>query len=275
MAINPITTDEVMVTCISRQVEDGEIVAQGLATPLVAAGYLLARKTHAPNLYFASAIGQGLCREPAPLSLTQIEKLWLDRALITVGFVQAAVDVLPNLRPKEFFRPGQIDAFGNFNNIAFGKNYARPRLRLPGTGGIPDVTTFIDNIYLYVPRHSRITFVRQLDFCSGMGHNPHRIRGSGPKYLISDLGQFDFANNRMRLVTYHPGIDPNFIQKKTDFELDIAPDLSETPTPTDEEIRLLRDDIDPYGIRRLEFLSGQARRKLLREIIHMERRDKE
>jgi acyl CoA:acetate/3-ketoacid CoA transferase beta subunit len=275
MAINPITTDEVMVTCISRQVDDGEIVAQGLATPLVAAGYLLARKTHAPNLYFASAIGQGLCREPAPLSLTQIEKLWLDRALITVGFVQAAVDVLPNLRPKEFFRPGQIDAFGNFNNIAFGKNYARPRLRLPGTGGIPDVTTFIDNIYLYVPRHSRVTFVQQLDFCSGMGHNPHRIRGSGPKYLISDLGQFDFANNRMRLVTYHPGIDPNFIQKKTDFELDIAPDLSETPTPTDEEIRLLRDEIDPYGIRRLEFLSGQARRKLLREIIHMERRDKE
>jgi glutaconate CoA-transferase, subunit B len=275
MTKTDITPDEIMVTCISHQVEDGEIVAQGLATPLVAAGYLLARKTHAPNLYFASAIGQGLCRDPAPLSLTSIESLWLDRALITVGFVQAAVDVLPNLRPKEFFRPGQIDEFGNFNNIAFGQDYSKPHLRLPGTGGIPDVTTYIDDIYLYVPRHSRITFVRKLDFCSGMGHNPHRIRGSGPKYLISDLGQFDFANGRMRMVTYHPGIDPHRIQKKTGFELDIAPNLTETPTPTNEEIRLLREDIDPFGIRRLEFLSGAQRRKLLREIILMERREKQ
>lgn len=275
MTITPISADEIMVACISHQVKDGEIVAQGLATPLVAAGYLLARMTHAPNLYFASAIGQGICRDPAPLSLINIERLWLDRALTTVGFVQAAVDVLPKLKPKEFFRPGQIDAFGNFNNIAFGKSYSKPRLRLPGTGGIPDVTTFIDDIYLYVPRHSRITFVQQLDFCSGMGHNPQRIRGSGPKYLISDLGQFDFNNQRMRLISYHPGIDPQFIQKKTDFELEIAPNLKETPIPSDEEIHLLREEIDPHGIRRLEFLSGAPRRKLLREIIYMERREKE
>jgi hypothetical protein len=167
-----ITTDEIIVTCISHQVQDGEIVAQGLATPLVAAAYLLARKTHAPNLYFASAIGQGVCRHPAPLSLTYVESLWLDRALTTVGFVQAAVDVLPNLRPKEFFRPGQIDAFGNFNNIAFGQDYKKPRLRLPGTGGIPDVTTFIDNIYLYVPRHSRITLFKNLTSVQGWGIIP-------------------------------------------------------------------------------------------------------
>jgi glutaconate CoA-transferase subunit B len=273
--MNDITPDEIIVTCISRQVVDGEIVAQGLATPLVAAGYLLARKTHAPNLYFASAIGQGVCRDPAPLSLTYIESLWLDRAITSVGFVQAAVDILPKLRPKEFFRPGQIDAFGNFNNIAFGQDYKKPRLRLPGTGGIPDVTTFINDIYLYVPRHSRVTFVEQLDFCSGMGHNPKRTRGSGPKYLISDLGQFDFANGRMRLVSFHPGIDPDYIQKKTGFELEIAPNLSETLTPTSYEVRLLREEIDPYGIRRLESLSGAPRRKLLREIIQMERRDKQ
>lgn len=272
MTASDITADEILVTCISRQVVDGEIVAQGLATPLVAAAYLLARITHAPNLYFASAIGQGLCRHPAPLSLTHIESLWLDRALINIGFVQAAVDVLPKLRPKEFFRPGQVDPFGNFNNIAFGKDYAKPRLRLPGTGGIPDVTTFLDDIYLYVPRHSRITFSHKLDFHSGLGHNPKRTRGSGPKFLISDLGQFDYANGRMRLVTYHPGVDPHYIQKKTGFELDIAPNISETPIPTVQELNLLREEIDPYGIRRLESLSGAPRRKLLREIILLEKK---
>src|SRR3970040_1211379 len=95
--------DETLVVCMSRQVRDGEVVAQGLATPLVAAAYLLARYTHAPNLYFSSAIGQGIPRQPAPLSLTHIESLWLDKALNNAGFVRVAADVLPRLRPMEFF----------------------------------------------------------------------------------------------------------------------------------------------------------------------------
>jgi hypothetical protein len=89
------------------------------------------------------------------------------------------------------------------------------------------------------------------------------------------MGQFDFVNGHMRLTTYHPGIDPHLIQKKTGFELEIAPNLTETPTPTSEEIHLLRNEIDPYGIRSLESLSGAPRRKLIREIIQMERRDKQ
>jgi acyl CoA:acetate/3-ketoacid CoA transferase beta subunit len=269
--------DEIMVVCMSRQLQDGEIVAQGLATPLVSAAYLLARYTHAPNLYFASAIGQSVCRDPAPLGLTNIESLWLDRALTSVGFVRAVTDVLPNLRPKEFFRPGQIDTHGNFNNVAIGKNYLsngrrHPRLRLPGTGGIPDVTTFIDDIYLYVPRHSRVTFVPRLDVRSGLGHDAERTHGSGPRYLVSDLGQFDFHNGRLRLITYHPGVEVKRIQAKTGFTFELAPDLHQTPAPTQEELTLLREVIDPLGIRRLELLAGSSRRNLLREIVEVERR---
>ena len=269
------TPDEIMVVCIARQVRDGEIVAQGLATPLVTAAYLLARHTHAPNLYFTSAIGQGICRQPAPLSLTRIESLWLDRSLTNVGFVRAAADMLPVLRPKEFFRPAQIDPSGNFNNIAFGKDYRKPRMRLPGTGGIPDVTTFIEDIYLYVPRHSRLTFVAELDFLSGLGHSQSRRHGAGPRYLVSDLGQFDFQggepdNPRMRLISYHPGVEISQIQARTGFELEISSAVGPTPAPTSQEIRLLREKIDPMGIRRLESLSGAGRRKLLHEIIALE-----
>lgn len=264
------TIDELMVVCISRQIRDGEMVAQGLATPLVAAGYLLARRTHAPNLYFASAIGQSICRVPAPLGLTNIESLWLDRGLAYSGFVRAAADVLPRLKPKEFFRPAQVDPHGNFNNIAFGKDYRHPRFRLPGTGGIPDVTTFISDIHLYVPRHSRLTFVTKLDFLSGLGHNPSRTHGKGPVYLITDLGQFDFARGVMRLTSNHPGVSLEQIQKQTGFTLEIAPDLAETPPPSDEELRLLREEIDPYGIRRLETLSGAERRNLMHWILKEE-----
>ncbi len=262
-----ITPDEIMVVCIAHQLKDGDVVVQGLATPLVTAGYLLARYTHAPHLYFASAIGQGMCRHPAPLSLSQIESLWLDRALTNIGFARAATEILPSLRPKEFFRPAQVDPQGNINNIAFGKDYNHPRLRLPGTGGIPDVTTFLNDIYLYVPRHSRVTFVSRLDFCAGLGHNEARTHGKGPSYLISDLGQFDFDEGNIRLVSYHPGCTVERIQNNTGFSLAVAPHVRETPLPTAEEIDLLRNEIDPAGIRKLETLSGAARRELLHKIL--------
>lgn len=276
-ALKNITPDEIMVVCMSRMIKNSEVVVQGIATPLVAAAFLLARQTHTPDLYFASAIGQGITRIPAPLSLTNVESQWLDLSLTNIGFVRTAADILPNLRPKEFFRPAQIDPHGNFNNIAFGKDYAKPRLRLPGTGGIPDVTTFIDDILLYVPRHSRVTFVPKLDFLSGLGHHPLRTRGTGPSYLVSDLGQFHFEISepgtlpQMHLYSYHPGVDRKRIQAKTGFDLPQSKEVHETPLPTDEEIELLREEIDPLGIRKLELLSGSERRKLLYQIITKEK----
>lgn len=264
------TIDELISVCISRQVVDGEAVAQGLATPLVAAGYLLAWHTHAPNIFFASAIGQSICQEGAPLALAAVEGLWLDKALNRFGFVQAAADLLPRVRPKEFFRPAQVDQAGNFNNIAFGKDYRKPRLRLPGSGGIPDVTTILNDIYLYVPRHSRVTFVPELDYLSGMGHHPSRRRGAGPQYLITNMGQFDFADGRMRITHIHPGVAMERVRAKTGFELETSQELEVTEPPSAEEMRLLREVIDPLGIRRLELLSGPKRRVALRAALELE-----
>lgn len=264
------TVDELISVCISRQVVDGEVLAQGINTPLVMAGFILAQCTHAPRVRFASAIGQGLCQEWGPLGVGRIEDIWLGKALIHVGFVSAAVDLLPRFKLKEFFRPAQVDAAGNFNNIAFGENYERPRMRLPGTGGIPDVSVHSDNIYLYVPRHSRVTFVPELDFVSGMGHVEHRKHGRGVNYLITDLGQFDWANGYMRLTSVHPGVTVEQVQKKTGFPLEIAKGLTETPLPTNEEVRLLREEIDPLGVRKLEMLGGSARKDLLEAILREE-----
>lgn len=264
------TIDELISVCIARQVVDGEVLAQGINTPLVMAGFILAKCTHAPNVRFASAIGQGICQDWAPLSVGRVEDLWLGKSLLHVGFATATADLLPKYNPKEFFRPAQVDAAGNSNNIAFGQDYHRPRMRLPGIGGIPDVTTYSEQVYLYVPRHSRVTFVEKVDFVSGLGHVPNRIRGRGPNYLISDLGQFDWVNGWMRLTSTHPGVTIDYIQKKTSFALDIAPEVCETPPPTTEEIRLLREEIDPLGVRKLEMLSGSARKQLLREILEKE-----
>jgi len=141
------------------------------------------------------------------------------------------------------------------------------------------VTTFINDIYLYVPRHSRLTFVEELDYLSGLGHNPARTLGDGPQYLISDLGQFDFKGTsptgspRIRLISYHPGVEIARIQARTGFDLEVAPDVHETLPPDENELYLLREEIDPLGIRRLESLSGSARRQLMLEIIAKEKSD--
>lgn len=264
------TTDELISVCISRQVVDGEVLAQGINTPLVMAGFILAQCTHAPNVQFVSAIGQCLCKDWAPLGVGRIEDLWLGKGLMYFGFVNAGAGLLTRYNPKEFFRPAQVDPCGSFNNVAFGQNYEHPRIRLPGTGGIPDVTTYSNHIYLYVPRHSRVTFVEHVDFVSGLGHTAQRKHGSGARYLVTDLGQFDWRDGRMRLTSYHPGVTIEQVQKKTGFALEIAPDVHETPPPTAEEVRLLREDIDPLGVRRLEMLGGSARKDLLREILTRE-----
>ena len=268
--MNDFSVDELISVCISRQVEDGEVLAQGINTPLVLAGFILAKCTHAPNVSFACAIGQSLCQDWAPLSVSRVEDLWLDKSLLNVGFATAAADLLPGYHPKEFLRPAQIDAAGNSNNLAIGRDYRRPRLRLPGSGGIPDVSPGDRPHYYYVPRHSRVTFVKRCDVISGAGHAPWRSPGSGPRYLISDLGQFDWHAGHMRLTHWHPGVSPERIQRKTGFELPLAPDAAETMSPTQEELRLLREEIDPLGVRRLETLAGSARKDLLRSILKAE-----
>ncbi len=264
------TIDELICVCISRQVRDGDVWAQGINTPLVAAGLILGKIRHAPGARFTSAIGQALVQDWGPLGIADIEGLWVGKGLIHLGFAAGAAEILPKFQPKEFFRPAQVDQAGNLNNIAFGKDYRKPRMRLPGSGGIPDVTPNYDHTYLYVPRHSRLTFARKIDFISGMGHAPQRRRGGGPRYLITDLGQFDWARGRMRLKSIHPGAALERIRRKTGFELDIADDISETRPPDAEDLRLLRDEIDPLDTRKLETLGGAARKALLREILRRE-----
>jgi glutaconate CoA-transferase, subunit B len=269
------TVDELICACISRQIEDGEMVAQGMATPLVAAGYMLAKLTHAPNITFAAVIGASICLEGGPLAMSRVEDVWIGKARQCVSFSDVVCSVLPSMHLKEFFRPAQVDAQGNTNNVVFG-DHRLPRLRMPGSGGISDLTAFSDRVYLYVPRHGKATFVSRLDFRSGVGalnaaeRQRTGVTGPGPRFLVSDLGCFDFADGRMRLVSRHPGVTVERIQAKTGFPIDAAPDCPETEPPSAEEVRLLRQVIDPLGIRSVEVLGGGARWDKLRQIARAE-----
>lgn len=264
------TIDEQICVCISRQVKNGDVWAQGINTPLVSAGLILGKIRYAPQARFTSAIGQALVQDWGPLGIADIESLWVGKGLVHLGFATGAADILPKYRPKEFFRPAQVDSRGNFNNIAFGKHYHKPRMRLPGSGGMPDVSPVYDHTFLYVPRHSRLTFAAKIDFLSGLGHSPQRKRGGGPRYLVSDLGQFDWRHGRMRLTSIHAHSDLARIRRKTGFDLEIAPDLCQTAPPDAQDLRLLREQIDPLSTRKLETLGGAARKDLLRDILRRE-----
>jgi acyl CoA:acetate/3-ketoacid CoA transferase beta subunit len=267
--------DELICVCISRQIEDGEMVAQGMATPLVAAGYMLAKLTHAPSITFASVIGGSLCLEGGALAMSRVEEVWLGKSRRFATFTDVVCSVLPSMHLKEFFRPAQVDPRGNTNNVVFG-DHARPRVRMPGAGGIPDLTAFSGRVYLYVPRHGRATFVPRLDFRSGVGalsdaeRREMGVPGPGPRFLVSDLGCFDFAGGRMRLLSRHPGVSVQRIQAKTGFPIEVSPDCPETEPPSQEDVRLLRQVIDPLGIRSVEVLGGASRWEKLREIARAE-----
>ena len=260
------TADELIAACISRRIQDGDMVVQGLATPLTLAGYILAKLTHAPNIVMASAIGNVATLGWHPLSLSRVEAMWLDKPLRYLDFSEIGCELLPTMQPKEFLRPAQVDRHGHFNNVVIG-DWNAPTLRLPGCGGIADITPIYHRVFLYVPRHSAKVFVEKADFRSGVGAKPGEERDW---VLVSNLGTFDLHQGQVRLKTLHPGVSLEQVQECTGFSLQVAAPLEETAPPTAGELRLLREVIDPLGLRKTEMLSGDERKSLLQDIVHRE-----
>lgn len=276
--MNP-TAAERIVCAIAGKIEDGEILAQGIATPLVASAYLLAQRTHAPRLLFACAIGNALSARGVALGIEAAEERALTGCLRHFGFVDGACEFLPHYNPKEFFRPGQVDRHGNFNNVAVGP-YATPRLRLPGSGGIADVTNYSRHIYLYVPRMTPDTFVERVDFASGIGFRPgetteeRRLRGvksPGPIWLVTDLCTADFAGGELRIASVHAGATLAEVRAHMGFDPQVVQPLPETPEPTEAQLSILRTEVDPLGLRDLELLAGKERAALIERVIAAER----
>jgi glutaconate CoA-transferase subunit B len=166
---------------------------------------------------------------------------YLQRGLVDVGFLGAA----------------QIDRFGNINTTVIG-DYAHPRTRLPGSGGACEIAINARKVFV-IMRQSTRSFVERIDFRTSPGNlggaeGAARIRreqgwmGSGPSVVVTDLGIHHFDDDgEMRLDSLHPGATLERVRASTGWEVRIATDLSETPAPTVEELRLIREELDPAG----------------------------
>ena len=168
---------------------------------------------------------------------------------------RAVLDVVRRGDRHVMMTPSQIDAFGNANISAIG-DHATPKAQLLGVRGAPGNAVSHPTSY-WVPRHSARVFTPRVDMVAGVGWDnaakagPAATRYMRLRQVVSNLASFDWdpGSRRMRLLSVHPGVTPDEVVASTGFDLVIGDDVPATREPTAEELRLIREVIDPYGVR--------------------------
>jgi glutaconate CoA-transferase subunit A len=273
----PFTIDELLAVCLSREYDNESICSVGSVSPLAMVSYLLAKKTHSPGLTIIALNGGFIDIDFHPMSLTAAEPLEFGSAKVIWGGDETYHWYYQQGRiTHEVITTAQVDQRGRTNNawISTGSK----RLRLPGQGGMADVANLHRNFTLYLTRHSRERFVEAVDFCTasrGLLTNEERRAAGlppGTVRLISDLGLFELSHQdrRFRLVSLHPGVTLDQVREQTGGELLVSESLTTTEPPTAEQLRQMREEIDPFGIRRLEFVPGRDRLAMIESILDAE-----
>ena len=235
---NGFTPDEMMTIAAARQLRNGDVCFVGIGKPSAAAN--LARITHAPGvvLIYESgtigakpdvlplSIGDGELADYAEtvVSVPEIFRYWLQGGRVDVGFLGAA----------------QIDKFANLNTTVIGGTYDKPKVRLPGAGGAPEIASGANEIWI-IANHKKRMFVEKLDFCTSAAGNSSNKRA--PTTVISDLGVMvaDAASGELTLTALHPGITVEQVKDATGWDLKVAAKVDFTPVPTTAELAALRD----------------------------------
>lgn len=246
-------TTELMACVASRMLENSKTVFVGTGLPLVAS--MLAQRLHAPDLvlvFEAGGIGPRLPMIPISVgdSRTFHKAVMAASMDYTMGIAQQG------LVDYGFLGGAQIDKYGNLNTTVIG-DYGKPKVRLPGSGGANDVGSLCTRTIILM-RQDRLRFVDGLDFLTTPGYlqgpGSREKAGlpekTGPYRVITQLGVHGFHEVRkeMTLLSVHPGVSVEEVKENTGFELFIPDEVPVTDSPTLEELRLLRDKIDPEGI---------------------------
>ena len=240
------TPTEMMTIAAARTLRNDDVCFVGIGAPSAACN--LARLTHAPDitLIYESgtigtrpnalplSIGDGELCDTAltTVSVPEMFRYWLQGGHITVGFLGGA----------------QIDRYANLNTTVIGP-YEKPRTRLPGGGGAPEISTHCQEVYITMA-HNRRAFVEKLDFITSFGHGTgggHRARlglkTKGPSRLLTDLCIFepDPVTREMIVTSIHAGVTRDEVATNTGWPVRYGDHVEVTPQPTVEELNILRD----------------------------------
>jgi glutaconate CoA-transferase subunit B len=249
------TPSEMMIVAAARALAGVHAVFVGVGLPNIACN--LARRIEASELELIYESGIYGAR-PARLPLSIGDPTLISGATLICSMADLFGLYLQGGRIEVAFLGGaQIDRFGNLNTTVIG-DWTRPKVRLPGSGGACEIAINAQRIFV-VMRLKRRAFVRKLDFQTSPGHlGNHSDRsalgmpGSGPHVVITDKCIFRFAeeSSEMALSSLHPGVEIADVQAEVGWELKVAPDLEETEKPTEEQLRVLREELDPEGMYR-------------------------
>ncbi len=257
------SVDELMVTVMATQFRDGDQCCNGMASFIPVAAFMLAKLTHAPDLvWLPSSVGLESRPDRIPASTLEAP-LWRDSIMYIEQYGDFWSFVLNGRWIQKFcVGAAQLDQYGNANNSVIGSDYHAPKVRLPGTAGLADMGSIGKKLYYWNPNHSPRSLVEKVDYISAAGYldggDARQRLGleGGPQLVISNLAVMDFepVSKRMRLKSVHPGITAKQVQEQTGFEL-LMPQgtVAETKPPTQEQVRMIREEIDPDGMRKHGF----------------------
>jgi len=243
---------EMMICVAARELEDGATAGVGTGAPCAAA--MLAQKTNAPNLVIMfEAGGVNPILPEMPISVGDSRTFY--KAVMATGMCDIMETCCRGFVDYTFLGGGRIVMNGNLNSTMIGDDHAHPKVRLPGSGGANDFASFCWRMIVLTVQDAK-RFVEKVDFIT----TPGWIKGgdsrakaglpldAGPYKIITNMGVMDFESEskRMRVISANPGYSFEDIQENCGFELLQTPRIVDTKPPTEEELRILREEVDPY-----------------------------
>jgi glutaconate CoA-transferase subunit B len=241
---------ELMICVAARLFEDASTCFIGTGIPMLAA--MLASRTTAPNLVPIFEFGgMGAILEDLPRAVGEARTF--HKGIAAAGICEAMETAQRGFIDYGFLGGAQIDPYGNLNSVVIGE-HDHPKARLPGSGGGNDVGSHCWKT-VAIMQHDTRRFVPKVDFLTTPGYlsgtgtreSSGLPRGTGPAFVVSTLALMDYDPEtcRMRLKATHPGVTAEEVIASTGFELIIPQEVGQNEPPSAEELRLLRDEIDP------------------------------
>jgi len=243
-------TMELSIVTAARSLEDGSTVGVGTGAPCAAA--MLAQMTHAPNLVIMfEAGGISPLLPTMPISVGDSRTFY--KAIMASSMSEIMETCQRGMVDYTFLGGAQIDQYGNLNSTCIGC-WSTPKVRFPGSGGANDFASFCWKVMVITPQDKR-RFVEKVDFITTPGYldGPGAREkvglppGTGPHRVITNMAVlgYDEETKRMRVESIHHGFTFKDVQDNTGFELLKAPEVTETATPSEEELKILRMKVDP------------------------------
>jgi len=249
--MNEYNVMELMIVLAARHLKDGVSVVVGTGGPCAAV--MLAQKTSAPNLLILfEAGGVGPQLPSMPISVGDSRTFY--RGIMASTMLDVMDACQRGIIDYAFLGGAQIDVYGNLNSTQIGKDHSHPKVRFPGSGGANDLASLCWRTIIMI-LHNKRRFVEKVDFVTTPGYLTGKgsreeaglPKDTGPYKVITNLAVlgFDELTCRMCIELVHPGVNVKKVQENTGFELLKKSPVEVTKPPTEEELRILREEVDP------------------------------